>query len=112
MVQCGQDTKTGSGEAFVRFDETLEILGNGDQVHGYKLLIDIAKRLSFARSKHPTFAVDEQQAVDVVGSEWGELRSAVEDCEGPQRVYDESLDTIATAIRMANKEWKRNADAR
>ena len=96
----------------MKFDETLIILGNGDQEYGYRLLNDIAKRVSFARSKHPVFATDEEQAVDVVGSEWGELRTAVEDCEGPKRVYDESLDVIATAVRVCNREWEtENADA-
>ena len=95
----------------VKFDEVLCILGNRDQVRGYKLLQAIATRISYARAKHPVFAIDEEQAVDVVGSEWGELRSAVENHEGPQRVFDESLDVIATAVRMASREWEENADA-
>ena len=80
--------------------------GNGDEAAGKRLLEDIAMRLRHARIKHPCFARTREDAVDVIGSEWAEVSQAVEQAEGPQRERDESLDVIATAVRMANEEWR------
>ncbi len=83
-----------------------EQFGCGDFKRGRRLLADIADRLRYARSKHKWRFRSQAYGVNAVLGEARELEQAVVCEEGPDRVYDESLDTIVTAIRMANGEWK------
>lgn len=81
--------------------------GNGDIGKGRAVFMAIAKRLYEAREKHPVYAVDTQDSVSVIGSEFGELVNAVANNEGRARELDEALDVIATTVRFINAEWSR-----
>lgn len=82
------------------------IFGNGDLTQGRKCLEAIARRLVHARTEHPASewegSGDEYGLAAIVG-EVRELRIAVK-FEGPQRVEDETLDVLATAVRKFNRE--------
>ena len=83
------------------------ILGNGDFSTGRELLFAIARRVQHARAEHPwpEDAEDMAAAAKVVQEEALELVQAAEE-EGPERVVEEALDTIAPSIRVLNKEWQ------
>ena len=70
------------------------------QEEAFKLL---AARLAHARAKHPVFALDAEQAMDVIDDEFCELIQAVRE-EGPERILDEALDVAATAMRLVMGE--------
>ena len=78
-------------------------IGNGSAAAGHRLLEDIARRVSEARRKHPVFAEGAYHALGIIGEEYHEVVRAVEK-ETPDRVYQELLDLITTAIRAANGE--------
>ncbi len=65
----------------------------------------LARRLEEAREKHPGFAENAEEAVEVIGEEWAELSQAV-DQESQDRQHDEALDVAATAIRFTIGEHK------
>ena len=88
------------------FRAIVTAFGNGDAGRGERLLTDIANRLAHARGKHEWRGRREEHGLYAVMEESRELKQAVICGEGPQRVYDESLDVIATAIRMCNTEWR------
>ena len=90
----------------MNYEEVCQSFGNGNATQGYKLIQDIASRLNKAREKHPRFAYDAVEAIDVIGDEWREYSQAVMQSEGPEREYDETLDGIATFIRAANREFE------
>ena len=82
------------------------IFGNGDMAQGRKCLEAIAHRLVHARTKHPASAWvgrGEEYGLEVIEDEVKELRLAIK-LEGPQRVEDETLDVLATAVRKFNRE--------
>ena len=82
------------------------IFGNGDLTQGRKCLEAIARRLVHARIKHPASEWDgkgDEYGLEAIEGEVGELRFAVR-LETPQRVEDETLDVLATAVRMYNRE--------
>lgn len=82
------------------------IFGNGDLHQGRKCLEAIARRLVHARTKHPASewaGKGDEYGLEVIEGEVRELRFAVK-LEGPQRVEDETLDVIATAVRKYNRE--------
>ena len=82
------------------------IFGNGDLTQGRKCLEAIARRLVHARTKHPASewsGKGDDYGLEVIEGEVRELRLAVK-LEGPQRVEDETLDVIATAVRKYNRE--------
>ncbi len=91
--------------------EIQKAFGNGNTLRGKRLIEDIARRLMYARGKHVWAYKSQSYGVNAVLGEAHELEKAVVCEEGPQRVYDEALDTIVTSIRMTNGEWKQNADA-
>ncbi len=77
--------------------------GNGDMGRGRQAIFMLARRLEEARQKHPIFAENTAQAVDVIGEEWAELTHAVEH-ESPERQRDEALDVACTAMRFVGRE--------
>ena len=82
------------------------IFGNGDMAQGRKCLEAIAHRLVHARTKHPASewaGRGEEYGLEVIEGEVKELRLAVK-FEGVQRVEDETLDVLATAVRKFNRE--------
>lgn len=82
------------------------IFGNGDMAQGRKCLEAIAHRLVHARTKHPASewaGRGEEYGLEVIEDEVKELRLAIK-LEGPQRVEDETLDVLATAVRRFNRE--------
>ena len=64
----------------------------------------LARRLDHAREKHPVFARDEFDAVEVISEEYAELFWAITEGEGPARILDEALDVAATAMRLVMGE--------
>ena len=89
----------------MNYENVCQSFGNGNATQGYKLIQDIASRLNKAREKHPRFADDAVEAIDVIGDEWREYSQAVMQSEGDKRERNEALDVIATAIRAANREY-------
>lgn len=87
------------------FCDRIEIIGNGKFLTGDKTIAKIAERMGEARHKHkwPDEALGKYQALGVIGSEFRELEHAVEK-ESDERVRDELLDVIVTAIRMYQGE--------
>lgn len=82
------------------------IFGNGDLTQGRKCLEAIARRLVHARTKHPASEWEgrgDEYGLEAIEGEVRELRIAVK-LEGPQRVEDETLDVLATAVRKYNRE--------
>ena len=82
------------------------IFGNGDLTQGRKCLEAIARRLVHARTKHPPEEWEgkgHEYGLEVIEAEVRELRLAVK-LETPQRVEDETLDVLATAVRKYNRE--------
>ena len=82
------------------------IFGNGDLTQGRKCLEAIARRLIHARTKHPASewaGKGDDYGLEVIEGEVRELRFAVR-LETPQRVEDETLDVLATAVRKYNRE--------
>lgn len=82
------------------------IFGNGDLTQGRKCLEAIARRLVHARTEHPASewaGRGEEYGLEVIEGEVRELRIAVR-LETPQRVEDETLDALATAVRKYNRE--------
>ena len=82
------------------------IFGNGDMAQGRKCLEAIARRLVHARIKHPASewaGKGDEYGLEAIEGEVKELRLAVK-LEGPQRVEDETLDVLATAVRKHNRE--------
>ena len=90
------------GEIVNRLEVEL-IIGNGSAAAGHTLIEAIARRISEARRKHPVFAEGAHHALGVIGEEYHEVVRAVEE-ETPDRVHQELLDLITTAIRAANGE--------
>ena len=73
---------------------------------GRKCLEAIARRLVHARTAHPASEWSgrgEEYGLEVIEGEVRELRIAVR-LETPQRVEDEALDVLATAVRKYNRE--------
>lgn len=88
------------------YREALTILGNGDAAKGRKLIDELAGRLVHARTEHPASqwaGAGDEYGLEVIEGEVRELRIAVK-LEGPQRVEDETLDVLATAVRKFNRE--------
>ena len=82
------------------------IFGNGDLTQGRKCLEAIARRLVHARTEHPASEWEgsgDEYGLAAIEGEVRELRIAVK-FEGPQRVEDETLDVLATAVRKFNRE--------
>ncbi|MDR2055432.1 MAG: hypothetical protein LBQ10_06140 [Desulfovibrio sp.] len=79
------------------------MIGNGSRFRGHDIVCRIARRCRHAREKHPVFAEGLPQAVGVIAEEMRELEQAMLH-EGPERTVEESLDVIATAIRLVNGE--------
>ena len=82
------------------------IFGNGNAAQGRKCIEAIARRLIHARTKHPSSEWSgrgEEYGLEVIEGEVKELRLAVK-FEGVQRVEDETLDVLATAVRKFNRE--------
>lgn len=82
------------------------IFGNGDLTQGRKCLEAIARRLVHARTEHPASewaGKGDEYGLEVIEGEVRELRIAVR-LETPQRVEDETLDVLATAVRKYNRE--------
>ena len=82
------------------------IFGNGDLTQGRKCLEAIARRLIYARTTHPASewaGKGDDYGLEVIEGEVRELRFAVR-LETPQRVEDETLDVLATAVRKYNRE--------
>lgn len=82
------------------------IFGNGDLTQGRKCLEAIARRLVHARTEHPASewaGKGEEYGLAAIEGEVKELRLAVL-LEGPERVEDETLDVLATAVRKYNRE--------
>ena len=82
------------------------IFGNGNAAQGRKCIEAIARRLIHARTKHPSSewsGMGEEYGLAAIEGEVKELRLAVK-LEGVQRVEDETLDVLATAVRKFNRE--------
>ena len=82
------------------------IFGNGNAAQGRKCIEAIARRLIHARTKHPASewaGRGEEYGLAAIEGEVKELRLAVK-LEGVQRVEDETLDVLATAVRKFNRE--------
>ena len=82
------------------------IFGNGDLTQGRKCIEAIARRLVHARTEHPArewTGKGDEYGLEVIEGEVRELRIAVR-LETPQRVEDETLDVLATAVRKYNRE--------
>lgn len=78
-------------------------IGNGNLQCGVNVLHKIGDHIMHARTAHPLFAEGKFHALGVVNAEMEELAVAVEK-ETEERVNDELLDVIVTAIRMLNGE--------
>ena len=83
-------------------------LGNHNLRAGCNLLLRLTERMREAREKHPVFAEGKYEAVGVVAAEMRELEHAVEH-ESDERMADEALDVIVTAIRLINGEHEGEA---
>ena len=82
--------------------------GNGDFRRGKNIILAIAERLNHAREKHPFFAEGQAEAVGVIMAEAREMEHALEH-ETAERVIDESLDVIATIVRLPSRIRRQTA---
>lgn len=65
----------------------------------------LARRVAWAREKHPVFATGSRQAIAVIEAEMAELKWA-RMLESRQRQIDEALDVMATCARFILGEFK------
>ena len=89
--------------------ELMKQLGDGDTARGRYVTNMIADRLAHARAEHPGTEWSGKgpaYGVRVIRDELDELGMAVDDDEGEDRMRDECLDVLATAVRFLNREWK------
>lgn len=68
-----------------------------------KTLQAVSRRLDHARTKHPVFADNKEEAFDVIMDEMYELYEAIQN-EPWGRQVDEALDVIATCVRFIEGE--------
>jgi hypothetical protein len=80
--------------------------GNGNYFHGVAILKLLSKTLIKARRKHKEYARSKDEALRVIGSEYGELLQAVTKGEGGRREREEAAHCCATLIRFLGKEWR------
>lgn len=71
-----------------------------------RVMADFVVRLSEAEEKHPVFAEGPWQGLGFLQEEVGELVRATTHNEGEERMYDEALDVMVTALRFARGDWK------
>ena len=64
-----------------------------------KTLQAVSRRLDHARTQHPVFADNKEEAFDVIMDEMYELYEAIQN-EPWGRQVDEALDVIATCVRF------------
>lgn len=80
----------------------LSAFGDGDAEHGRDLLLALARRVAFARKVHPVFC-----GMKCVEGEFAELSREADRFRGggdSRRMREESLDVMATCIRLYNVE--------
>ena len=68
-----------------------------------KTLQAVSRRLDHARTQHPVFADNKEEAFDVIMDEVDELYEAIQN-EARERQIDEALDVIATCVRFIEGE--------
>lgn len=91
------------------FIEMVTIIGNGDAQKGANLMQNLALRLNFARNKHKW---GKEKEIDTPIKAHNALKSEKQEWlyamtkESKQRQLDESLDILAVAIRIANREFE------
>ena len=79
--------------------KALEVIGNGDYVKGRHIILRIASRLEHARKRHPRFASNSLEALEVIEAEENEFYTEIVRGDRP-RAKDEALDVISTLIRF------------
>lgn len=93
----------------MQLSEIVSEFGNGDIEKGQNLLSDLAHRLKHARAKHGWGKGKETKnyklAFHSLACEATEWKEAVQE-ETPERAYEEALDILAVAIRIAMKEYE------
>lgn len=72
----------------------------------FRVLVAFMERLREAEEKHPVFAEGPWQGLGFLQEEVGELVRATTHNEGEERMYDEALDVMVTALRFARGDWK------
>lgn len=95
---------SGTPEQPMSYRRALLAFGNGDMGRGQQNLFMLARRLEWAREKHPRFARGSYEALEVIDAEFKELVQAVA-LETPDRMLDEALDVATTAMRFALREY-------
>ena len=85
------------------FSAMLAVWGNGNARLGYLLFYRVTMRLVHARTEHPRFAEGKEEAAEVIGCEFVELKQAIAE-ESKYRQEDEALDVVATALRFLGGE--------
>ncbi len=69
------------------------------------VIIQILGALYHAEEKHPEFVETPEQAVSVLGEEFGEFAQAIND-KNFEKAQNEALDIIAVCIRVLKTGWK------
>jgi len=90
----------------LNMNDVCRAFGNGVQFHGIPIIRLIVKHLLNARKKHPTFAHSKDEALRLIGAEYGELLQACTKGEGGRREREEAAHVIVTLIRFLGKEWR------
>lgn len=91
--------------------KALEVIGNGDYVKGRHIILRIASRLEYARKKHPKFADNSFEALEVIEAEENEFYTEIVRGDRP-RAKDEALDVISTLVRFYLDEDGWNGSAK
>ena len=94
---------SGTPEQPMSYRRALLAFGNGDMGRGQQNLFMLARRLEWARDKHPAWGEGAVAALAVIGEVYNELGRAVA-YEKPERQLDEALDVACTAMRYVNGE--------
>lgn len=97
-------------EGYSDYVEILRVLGNSDQQKGLELLTKIYQRILYARDCHKWGRDGEiySRLLAYMALE-GEVKEYQHAChmETVHREFDEILDVIAVAIRIANREYEK-----
>lgn len=87
-----------------------KVIGNGDCRCGKALDEEVSQRLIHARTKHPVFARDAFEALNVISAELDEVYEAESEGDMEQYRY-ELVDVMAMLVRAYNREWDQHGAA-
>lgn len=70
------------------------------------LILQILSAIQSAKKRHPEFVKTPEQAVSVMGEEFGEFAQAINDKKF-EKASQEALDVIAVCCRFIQKNWEK-----